>query len=132
MSERPTGPFYLVHLEDDDPWIESIAIEQVTYYDDEGLYTDQQVKSFPFNGGTLTPLHPRGGSSLTLDELLALPDGEQMLGEFMRGDTTKRDRAALPSSMEMMREDITKFPDRCEEERAHLARMERRWAEVSA
>jgi hypothetical protein len=77
------GPLFLVTLQDDDPWIEAVyARAPMTEAEsewDERRRRDEVLESTLF------------GTLLTRDELMMLPNGADLLAEFMEGDTRRRD-----------------------------------------
>ena len=97
MTEQVQGPFYLVHLEEDEPWLEAIKQADWTYEYDRAQYSVAVIKQMPFSGGS-TSLETEHGRAMTLDEVLQLPSGQKLVDDFMAGDTSVRDRQYLPGA----------------------------------
>jgi hypothetical protein len=71
--------------------------ETFTPEDRERLSTDK-IKATSASSSSTAPV-------LTRDELMALPNGQQLLDEFMAGDNRRRDLQWLPESIAMSIED---------------------------
>ena len=94
MTEQVQGPFYLVHLEEDEPWLEAIKQADWTYESDRARCSVAIIKQMPFSGGS-TSLESAFGTALT-HEVLQLPNGQKLIDDFMAGDTSVRDRHFIP------------------------------------